>query len=161
MFLAIVSFLSLFLCSVLIGNGFSPVFAVMKATRRSTLPWIGLAIFFAVKIVFDSASHVLPFTLMQYPIWAACYLLAKRSALLSATAFYILSNTACFFTMNGNIPSMAMYTPDFAGYITCMAAGIPFYLRSIVATVIFDIAIKWALRRAPAELAAVYIETRL
>ncbi len=152
MLAAIISAVALCACSVFIGNGFSPVFAVMKETRRSRIPLFCIGAFFALKLGFDAATGVLAFTLVQYPVWALCYLVAKRSALLSATLFFLLSNTLCFFQMNGSIPGWATYPPTFAGYIECMAAGLPYYLRSIVATVISDAAIVWLLRHSPEPL---------
>ena len=152
MLAAIFSAIALCACSVFIGNGFSPVFAVMKETRRSRIPLFCIGLFFALKLAYDAATGVLAFTLVQYPIWALCYYVAKRSALLSATLFFFLSNTICFFQMNGTIPGWATYPPSFAGYIECMAAGLPYYLRSLVATVVSDVAIVWLLRHAPGPL---------
>lgn len=127
----------LFGCSAFIGNGFSPVFSVMKETGRSRLPWHGLALFFLVKLVFDAATGVLGWTWVQYPAWALCYWLAKHSAVASSTLFYLLSNTICFFQMNGTSPGApALYSPDFAGYLACLTAGLPFYGRSLAATIV-------------------------
>ena len=137
------STLLLFGCSVFIGNGFSPVFSVMKETRRSNLPWHSLGLFFLVKILFDAATGALGFTWLQYPIWAICYLLAKKSAIASATLFYLLSNSICFFQMNGTGAGLpALYTPDLAGYIACMAAGLPYYGRSLLATIAASLAFR-------------------
>lgn len=152
MLAAILSAVALCACSVLIGNGFSPVFAVMKETRRSRIPLFCIGLFFALKLSYDAATGVLAFTLAQYPAWGLCYLVAKRSALLSATLFFLLSNTLCFFQMNGSIPEFTTYPATFAGYLECMAAGVPYYLRSIVATVAWDAAILWLLRHSPASL---------
>ncbi len=150
MIAAILSAFALFACSVLVGNGFSPVFAVMKQTRRSRIPFLCLAIFFAVKLAFDAGTGVLGFTLVQYPVWLLCYFAARRSAILSATVFFLLSNTLCFFQMNGSIPELATYAPTFAGYLACLAAGLPYYLRSLAATVLADALLVGLLRRAPA-----------
>lgn len=152
MFAAILSAIALCICSVLIGNGFSPVFAVMKETRRSRIPLFCIVFFFAIKLAYDSACGVLAFTLVQYPAWALCYLVAKRSAILSATLFFILSNTICFFQMNGSIPEFTTYPATFAGYLECMAAGVPYYLRSLAATIVWDAAILWLIRHSPAPL---------
>lgn len=132
------SSLSLFACSILVGNGFSPVFGVMKQTARSRMPAMALGLFFASKLAFDLATGVLPWTLVQYPVWLACYYIARRSSLLSATVFYLLSNTACFFQMNGSVPAWQVYSNDLAGYRACMAAGLPYYLRSLAATAVFE-----------------------
>ena len=161
MFAAILSSIALCACSVFIGNGFSPVFAVMKETRRSRMPLFCIGMFFALKLAFDASTGVLAFTLVQYPLWALCYLVAKRSALLSATLFFLLSNTICFFQMNGLIPGWETYPPSFAGYLECMAAGLPYYLRSIVATVVSDVAIVWLLRHAPEPLRLYYLQPQL
>ena len=132
-----ISTILLFGCSVFIGNGFSPVFSVMKETGRSRLPWHGLGLFFLVKVIFDAATGVLAFTWLQYPIWGLCYWLAKKSAVASATLFYLLSNSVCFFQMNGMFGELtAIYTPDLTGYIACMTAGLPYYGRSLIATVV-------------------------
>lgn len=152
MFAAILSAIALCACSVLIGNGFSPVFAVMKETRRSRIPLFCISFFFALKIAYDSTCGVLAFTLVQYPVWVLCYLAAKRSAILSATLFFLLSNTICFFQMNGSIPEFTTYPATFAGYLECMAAGVPYYLRSIAATIVWDVAILWLIRHSPATL---------
>ncbi len=161
MLAAILSAIALCACSVFVGNGFSPVFAVMKETRRSRIPLFCIGLFFALKLVYDTATGVLAFTLVQYPVWALCYYWAKHSALLSATLFFILSNTICFFQMNGTIPGWVTYPPSFAGYIECMAAGLPYYLRSIVATVVSDAAIVWLLRHAPEPLRLYYLQPAL
>ena len=139
----LVSSLSLFACSVFIGNGFSPVFGVMKQTSRSRMPALALGLFFASKLCYDLASGVLPWTIAQYPVWLLCYFVARKSSLLSATVFFLLSNTVCFFQMNGTIPAWKMYSADWAGYCACMAAGLPYYLRSLAATAVFEIL--WAL----------------
>ncbi len=152
MLAAILSAIALCACSVFIGNGFSPVFAVMKETRRSRIPLFCIGMFFALKLAYDAATGVMAFTLVQYPIWVLCYYVAKRSALFSATLFFLLSNTICFFQMNGTVPGWETYPPTFAGYMECMAAGLPYYLRSIVATVVSDVAIIWLLRHAPEPL---------
>ena len=161
MLAAILSAVLLCACSVLIGNGFSPVFAVMKETRRSRIPFLCISLFFAFKLAFDAATGVLAFTLVQYPAWALCYFAARRSALLSATLFFLLSNSLCFFQMNGSIPGWTTYPPTFAGYIECMVAGVPYYLRSLVATVISDMAIVWLLRHAPGSLRFYYLQPAL
>ena len=139
----LVSSFSLFGCSVLVGNGFSPVFGVMKQTSRSRMPALALGLFFASKVVFDLATGVLPWTLAQYPVWLLCYFVARKSSLLSATAFYLFSNTVCFFQMNGSVPAWQAYTNDWAGYCACMEAGLPYYLRSLAATAAFECL--WAL----------------
>ena len=156
MLVALSATLALFACSLFIGNGFSPVFAVMKLTRRSRIPLLCLGLFFACKLAFDAATGVLGFTLVQYPVWGLCYLVARRSALLSATVFFLLSNTLCFFQMSGALPGLAVYPPTFAGYLECLAAGLPYYLRSLVATFAADAALSWLLRRAPAPLRFVF-----
>lgn len=132
------SSLALFGCSVLVGTGFSPVFGVMKQTARSRMPAAALGIFFASKLAWDLATGVLPWTLPQYPVWLVCFFVARTSSLLSATVFYLLSNTACFFQMNGSVPAWQVYSNDLAGYRACMAAGLPYYLRSLAATVVFE-----------------------
>lgn len=148
----ILSTIFLFGCSVFIGNGFSPVFSVMKETGRSRLPWHGLVVFFIVKLLFDAATGVLAYTWLQYPVWGLCYWLAKQSAVASATLFYLLSNTVCFFQMNGSIPGLpAIYTPDIAGYVACMAAGLPYYGRSLLATVVACLAFRALRTAAPAQ----------
>lgn len=130
--------LSLFGCSLFVGNGFSPVFGVMKQTSRSRMPSLALVLFFVSKLGFDLATGVLPWTLSQYPVWLLCYFAARASSLLSATVFYLLSNTACFFQMNGSVPAWQVYSADWAGYCACMAAGLPYYLRSLAATLAFE-----------------------
>ncbi len=155
---ALLSVIALFACSVFVGNGFSPVFAVMKQTRRSRIPYICLAIFFAVKLAFDAGTGVLGFTLVQYPIWLLCYLVSRQSAVLSATVFFFLSNTLCFFQMNGSIPELATYEPSLAGYGACLLSGLPYYLRSLVATVLADVILVWLLRRAPATVKPIFPE---
>lgn len=149
---SLIAISALFFCSTAIANGFSPVFAVMGETRKSRLPWISLAIFFACKLAFDLATGVIAFTVIQYPVWALCYYLAKRSAILSATAFYLLSNTLCFFTMNGMIGAIEIYPATASGYIACMGAGIPFYLRSLLATVIFSFLLRRIVIHSPASI---------
>lgn len=122
----------LYLPSAFIGNGFSPVFSVMKETRHSYLPHASLAIFFLLKLLLDITTGVLTQTLLLYPIWYICYLTSHKSAILSATTFYLLSNTLFFFTST-------IYPPTLSGYTTCMLAGLPFYLRSLLATSIFSL----------------------
>ena len=134
----ILSSLSLFACSVFIGNGFSPVFGVMKQTSRSRMPTLALGLFFASKLGYDLFTGVLPWTASQYPVWLLCYFVARKSSLLSATVFFLLSNTACFFQMNGSIPAWKTYSADWSGYLACMGAGVPYYLRSLAATAAFE-----------------------
>jgi hypothetical protein len=40
----------------------------------------------------------------------------------------------------------------------CMAAGLPYYLRSIVATVMSDAAIVWLLRHSPEPLRLYFLQ---
>ncbi len=42
-----------------------------------------------------------------------------------------------------------------------MAAGVPYYLRSIVATIVSDVAIVWLLRHAPESLRFYYLQPAL
>ncbi len=133
-----ISSLSLFACSMLVGNGFSPVFAVMGETRRSRMPWAGLAAFFATKLAVDAGTGVLGFTWVQYPVWAVTYFAAHKGGLVAATVFYVLSNSLCFWQMIGS-----PYPPTWAGYWSCMAAGLPYYLRSLLATLLFSALFAW------------------
>lgn len=137
-----ISSLSLFACSFLVGNGFSPVFAVMGETRRSRMPWAGLAAFFATKLAWDAGTGVLGFTWVQYPVWAVTYFAARKGGIVAATVFYVLSNSLCFWQMIGS-----PYPPTLAGYWECMAAGLPYYLRSLLATLLFG-ALLWWLRES-------------
>lgn len=133
-----ISSLSLFACSMLVGNGFSPVFAVMGETRRSRMPWAGLAAFFAAKLAVDAGTGVLGFTWVQYPAWAVTYFAARKGGIVAATVFYVLSNSLCFWQM-----SPEFYPATWAGYGQCMAAGIPYYLRSLLATLLFGLLLWW------------------
>jgi hypothetical protein len=110
----------------------------MKQTARSRMPALALGLFFASKVGYDLATGALPWTLAQYPVWLLCYFVARKSSLLSATVFFLLSNTACFFQMNGSVPAWQAYTNDWAGYWACMGAGLPYYLRSLAATAVFE-----------------------
>ena len=65
MITSLITISTLFFCSTAISNGFSPVFAVMGETRKSRLPWISLAIFFACKLAIDLATGVIGFTVIQ------------------------------------------------------------------------------------------------
>lgn len=146
-----ISTVLLFGCSAFIGNGFSPVFSVMKETCRGRLPWRGLGMFFLVKASFDAATGSLAFTWPQYPVWGLCYWLSRRSAVASATLFYLLSNSVCFLQMNGtSAGAPALYAPDAAGYLACMAAGLPYYARSLAATVAACVAFRALRAAAPA-----------
>lgn len=129
---------------MLVGNGFSPVFAVMGETRRSRMPWAGLAAFFATKLAVDAATGVLPFTWVHYPVWAVTYWSARKGGLVAATVFYVLSNSLCFWQMLGTI-----YPPTWAGYWSCMAAGLPYCLRSLIATLLFSALFAWLRHTLP------------
>lgn len=161
MITSLITISTLFFCSTAISNGFSPVFAVMGETRKSRLPWISLAIFFACKLAIDLATGVIGFTVIQYPVWALCYYIAKRSAIFSATVFYLLSNTLCFFTMNGMLGSLEVYPATASGYIACMAAGLPFYLRSLLATVIFSFLLRRIITHAPSSVRSLFPQATL
>ncbi len=58
------------------------------------------------------------------------------TTLLSTFIFYFLSNSSVFF-LEGNINPT--YSHDFNGYITCLAAGLPFMKNSIIADLTFSI----------------------
>lgn len=135
MFSSFLTALLLVSASLMVGNGFSPVFAVMHRTAKSGKCLMALGAFFFAKIVFDLLSGAILFTLPQYPVWYICFKVSRKSAFLSATLFYLLSNTVCFFQMGGE-GSVAIYPWSAQGYLACMAAGLPYYARSLLATIL-------------------------
>ena len=56
-------------------------------------------------------------------------------SILTSLVFYFLSNSASFLVDNRIFHT---YTEDFSGYITCMAAGVPFLEKGLVVDLIFS-----------------------
>lgn len=124
-----------FLCSAFVGGGYSPVFSVMAESRRRKSDLNGMASFFGAKAAYDLCSGVLPFTAPHYLAYALAYLASRWGSVAASFCFYLVSNSICFFQMLGSF-----YPPTFAGYASCMWAGVPFLLRSIVGCLAMDLA---------------------
>jgi hypothetical protein len=53
------------------------------------------------------------------------------AVVLGPTSFFLMSN---FSVWVGSAHPGGMYSPNFAGLLTCLAAGLPFYARDLVST---------------------------
>lgn len=120
----------MFGCTLAFHNGVTPLFTAFRECRG----WKLVAVFCAVQTALWLSTGCSPWVFAQLPCYGLAYLIAKRSAVASCVAFYLVSNTVCFFTM-----------PIYAGlhgYVACMLAGLPFALNSLASTVVFSTAVK-------------------
>lgn len=128
-------------CTLAFHNGFSPVFSVFKESRKGRVAKLGVVAFFVAKLIFDAVTGVLPATILQYPCYYCAWVIAEKTAVGSATLFYLMSNSVCWLQMSGVIGGFPpIYSNDVFGYVTCMTAGLPYYVNSIAATVLFSLA---------------------
>lgn len=130
------------------ADNFSPVIAVflcLGALSSKSGRWrgellTGFCILFATDLIIGLYStmawvyfgHFLAFILGRSIAGRSGPLLLKFAGgtLLGSSAFYLVSNSGVWLTTT-------MYPHDFAGYLNCLRAGLPFFLRSLTATALF------------------------
>lgn len=146
--------LGLVLSSMYIGNGYTPICAMVcllpcALSFTSILGYLILCVaHYAIQWVFSgmSLSAVL-FQIVMLLLSDLCLLslpsVRKRThhsgvfSELGCTLFLCLyywwsSNSVCFIQMSGLVPSWRAYDLSFSGYLTCLAAGRSFLVNSLI-----------------------------
>jgi len=77
-------------------------------------------------------SFLLITTLLGWALKGTKYTRILLGSIAAPTLFFLLSNFSVWVTSAGTY-----YSNDFNGLVTCLAAGLPFYGHSLVATIIF------------------------
>jgi len=120
-------------------------FGAKRSLRELLVPLAALA---AVDYYLTVYAYSYPFAWQDYAVTWGWYvaaivlgriLLARHvsvarvasAALLGPTSFFLVSNYAVWL---GSHQTGGMYAPTFAGLLTCLAAGLPFYGRDLVST---------------------------
>lgn len=137
--LSIFSGLLFLLISSTIGGGWCPIFSIFSLKKSRYFQYT-LIFFLLSKVLYDFSVGLLGFTFIVYISYLLSYLSVikvKKSGMslfISATMFYFVSNSLCFVQTITVFSTWAMYTADLTGYLICMAAGIPYYLRSLLSS---------------------------
>ena len=122
-----------------------PYFGARRNWREMLLP---VAAFAAVDYYLTTHVYGYPFAAQDYAVTWAWYALAivlgrvllanqltplrvASAALLGPTSFFLVSNSTVWL---GSHQPGGMYAPGLGGWLTCLAAGLPFYGRDLIST---------------------------
>lgn len=140
-------------CSLLIGNGYSPIFLVMclctfQVAVSGLSLWLILTSVWLVSTCFSEGSQLsyITFQLLMFlagvsPLFICNLVVRTKVTLVSPVVLPVLhwfiSNSICFFQMSGLIKGWEYYSFDLNGYYTCLVSGGRFLLHSLIVTVFF------------------------
>ena len=125
---SIISFFSLFL-----SNGFNPIHFFIcdqQITKKGVYGYLLLTLIHAC----INQTIVYPSVWFTFIAYICCMKIASKGICVNCAFFYLVTNTFCFFEMS---LLYGYYPFSFTGYVACMLAGIPFAIRSFIASGLF------------------------
>lgn len=144
-------------CSMFIGRGYNPLFAVISlvepavsitalgayilfATLRCGISWLhdGAAlslVSFQVIMMIMGYLPLLTLPLFRKFIKDKRFVTGLGITILSSVWYWWSSNSLCFTQMSGLIPSWTYYEFSFSGYLTCLIMGGSFFWHSLIVSV--------------------------
>lgn len=145
------------LCSMLFGRGFNPIFAVVALVEpvvslaallfyvlvsvlRCVVTWVSSGttsslVFFQAVMLLVGYLPLLTLPLFRKFVSSKHFLAGLSLTLASSVYYWWLSNSLCFIQMSGLIPDWIYYSFSLAGYIQCLAAGLSFFLHSLIVSI--------------------------
>lgn len=124
--LLIISFFSCF-----VGNGFSPIHFFICS--KDSFMRKGVYGYILIRLItsFLNGSLIFPSVWFTFLAFLICLRFSNPGILHNCFLFYFLTNTFCFFEMS---ILYGYYPFSLYGYLLCMVAGIPFAIRSLIAS---------------------------